>query len=292
MIRMLIRQAIQKIKAFHRGNGATNPLTTRDQLLFGDADQELTGIIVTQWASMNVIEEAVEKGANLVISHEALFWNHGDHREWLDNTPNSVYKEKVKRLENYGIVVWRDHDFIHSGMPDEKGGWRDGIFYGLARQLGWDSYVIGDTTKYRLFDLPQTTAEEIASHIINSLDLRGAKIIGFPETVVKRVCIPHHNLGDAKDDIIMMERDHVDLMLAMELIDFTLSEYVRDAAEFDQSRAIVTVGHFNTEEYGMKYLAEILASKMFPDVKVTFAKTGDMYHYAFRAGKSTSVQLN
>lgn len=45
-------------------------------------------------------------------------------------------------------------------------------------------------------------------------------------------------------------------MIAMELIDFTLSEYVRDSFMLGKDRAILTVGHFSTEEPGMKYCLE------------------------------------
>lgn len=50
-----------------------DPQTTRDQILFGDPNQECTGIVVICWANVYVIQAAIEKQANLIICHESLF---------------------------------------------------------------------------------------------------------------------------------------------------------------------------------------------------------------------------
>ena len=124
---MKIYEVISKIKAYHKGldrNG--NPIdekTTRDKILYGNPDQECTKIVTTCWATTDVIRKAQKIGANLIICHEALFWNHGDHTDWLSD--NSVFKKKKQLLDESGIVVWRDHDYIHSGIPMKDGTYTD-----------------------------------------------------------------------------------------------------------------------------------------------------------------------
>lgn len=79
---MTIQQAISNIKSYHKGEIFGKPIDeekTRDKVLYGDDGQELKGIVTTCFASVDVIRKAGEMGANLIISHEALFWNHGDH---------------------------------------------------------------------------------------------------------------------------------------------------------------------------------------------------------------------
>lgn len=44
----------------------------------------------------------------------------------------------------------------------------------------------------------------------------------------------------------------------MELIDFTVSEYIRDSAMLGMPKAILAVGHFNTEEPGMEYMVHYI----------------------------------
>ena len=66
-------------------------------------DYHKGGIVTTCWASVDV------------ICHEALFWNHGDHQEWLMESQNETYKLKKQLLDETCIVVWRNHDYIQSG---------------------------------------------------------------------------------------------------------------------------------------------------------------------------------
>ena len=130
---MKIETIIDKIKDYHYGyrNGKKiENHISRDQVLFGDPNQECSGIVVTCWASIEVIKQAIELQANLIIVHEALFWNHGDAQDWLQLQKNQTYLEKKELLEKGKIVVWRDHDYIHSGIPVSTG-YADGIFYGL-----------------------------------------------------------------------------------------------------------------------------------------------------------------
>ena len=70
----------------------------RDKVLYGNVDQECTGIVTSCWASVDVIKYVIEKGANLIISHEALFWNHGDHQEWLEESKNKCLFRKKKTI--------------------------------------------------------------------------------------------------------------------------------------------------------------------------------------------------
>ena len=94
---MLISEVIQNIKNYCKGTWAGHKIddeTTRDKILYGDPDQECTGIVTTIYASIDVIRKAHELGANLIIAHEALLWNHGDHREWLEESHNKTYLDK------------------------------------------------------------------------------------------------------------------------------------------------------------------------------------------------------
>ena len=164
---MKISEVIQKMKDYHRGtvNGvAIDESTTRDKILFGNPDQECTGIVTTCYASVEVIRKARQLNANLIISHEALFWNHGDHTDWLEETENKTYLEKKKLLEEGNLVVWRDHDYIHSGIP-VHGEYVDGIFYGVMKTLGWEKALVGSHERPLLFEIePMTVRGRTSCH--------------------------------------------------------------------------------------------------------------------------------
>ncbi|MGT2666876.1 Nif3-like dinuclear metal center hexameric protein [Streptococcus rifensis] len=276
---MTITEVIETIKAFYQGDPGITEETTRDQVLYGQTDKDCTGVVTCIWPSVQVIEEAHALGANLIICHEALFWNHGDHQDWLQENGIQAYEGKKALLDQYGLTVWRCHDYVHSGMPIETGEYKDGIFYGLAKQLGWEGYDISNHPMPTLFEIPEVSGRELASHLIHKLGLDGVRVIGDPETRVRRVKIPFHVFGDANADIIQIDQEDFDAILPMEMVDFTLAEYIKDASLLGQNKVAISAGHFNLEEPGMAYMADYLPAVLGHQVPVHFVKVGDTYGY-------------
>ena len=278
---MKISEAIEKIKAYHKGtiNGQPiDPAKTRDKILWGNPDQELTGVVVTCYASVEVVKEALRLGANLIVPHEALFWNHGDHTDWLAD--NETFKDKSALLDQGGIVVWRDHDYIHSGIPLEDGTWTDGIFYGLMKELGWDAYLIDDVSCPLKFSIPRTTAGELGRDLMEKFDLRGMKVIGDPASPSEKVWVCGHIDGRQDNQILKItEEEGIDTLITLECTDYTVAEYVRDSTMLGHPKTILAMGHFNTEEPGMKYMASWLPAVLGGEVPVTFVPCTDMYHF-------------
>lgn len=280
---MKISELIEVIKNYHKGDveGVTiDDETTRDQILYGDPNVDCTGIITTCWATIEVIKEAIKKNANFIICHEALFWNHGDKQDWLIKNKNQVYFEKRKLLGEYGIVVWRDHDYIHSGIPMEDGSYRDGIFYGVAKLLNWHNcFSERDTFESINFEISEISAKKLASKIIEIFHLNGVKFIGNPNARINKVKLPMHIIGGANDLINEAEKEDINCFLTMELSDFTFTEYVRDAAMLELDRCIIAMGHFNIEEPGMWYMAQWLQDIIPEEIDIEFVQSGDNYQY-------------
>lgn len=275
---MKITQVIEQIKHYHKGTDPhglpIDPVKTRDQILYGNTDAECTGIVTCIYASIEVIEQARKSGANLIVCHEALFWNHGDHTDWLADDP--VFRKKKALLEQAGVVVFRNHDYVHSGIPVD-GGYIDGIFYGLAEKLGWVFYMVEHNPMH--YRMPPIKAEELARQIKEKLGYNGIRLIGSRNALVQNVWIPVHILGrNDNEKITTIAQEKVDCVLAYELIDFTVAEYIRDAGQLGENKAIITMGHFNGEQPGMEYMVQYL-QPLFPEIPVRFAPCGDMYEY-------------
>lgn len=282
---MLICEAIQKIKDFSYGKDVTgrpiNPVTTHDQILFGNAQQELTGIVTCIWPGVGVIRKAKELGYNLIITHENMFYSDDTRPVWLES--NRIFREKEELIEEWGGVIWRDHDFIHSKVPIDNGKMTDGICYAMAKRLGWLDYVTGDRSLPTEFEIPEITAEDLASYIAEKFDLNGTRLIGDPKANIKKVRLAMHLIGKYDDGITYAtDRDDVDCLLTMELTDYTTSEYIRDAAELGHGKCMIAIGHFNLEQPGMEYMAEWLPQAIGDDVPVKFVSTGDTYQYITR----------
>lgn len=244
---MKIKDVINKLKFDYHGRYWNRKYideeTTRDKVLYGSVDSECTGIVTTCFCSVAVIERVHELGCNLIIAHEGMFYNHGDHTSRYQN--NLVFLGKKELLDCYGITVWRNHDYIHAGIPLDDGTFADGIFYGLTEKLGWHDYVKSPyqiTMNYefkegiRLLDL--------AKYLTDTLGVNGVRIIGDENSIVHTVRTPLHILGDDEDELEYIEQNNVDCIIAMEMVDFTIQGYIRDAYLMGFNKSIISVGHF------------------------------------------------
>ena len=281
---MLIKDVIQNIKSYCKGTWNGIVITdekTRDKVLYGDTDKECTGIVTTIYASTNVIRKAHELGANLIIAHEALFWNRGDHREWLEESQNKTYLAKKKMLDDYGITVWRFHDYIHSGIPVGDD-YIDGIFYGIAKQTGWDKAIISSDVSGAIYlECETTTPREVGKLLKEKWHLSGLKCIGNMDAKVNKIMVCGHvsEGGDSNSLIKKVDENNINLLLPLELIDFTLSEYIKDSGQLGYDRAIIAAGHFNLEEPGMEYMVNWIDDALKAHIKTDFVQAGDMYTY-------------
>lgn len=285
---MLISEVIQRVKDYSGGIDSFigKPIdeeTTRDKVLYGDTAQECTGIVTCIWPTVDIIKRARELGANCIISHEAIFWNHGDHQDTVGDT--AAFKAKKELLDDWGGAVWRCHDFIHSRVPiDTDRAMADGIFYGLADKLGWLDYRVGDDRGFCLeYEIPETDATELARELVAKLDLNGTRITGDSHARVRRVRIPMHVTGEAKSDTHEINETDArgdDCLMTMEFIDFTTCEYIRDAGMLGQNKCAITIGHFNLEEPGMEYMVHWLPEALGTDaIPTTFVRMEDTYRY-------------
>lgn len=244
---------------------------TCDQLITGDMNAEVTGIATTFMATPEVIRAAADGGANLIITHEPTFFTHNDSREWLAG--DEVYHRKLALIRELGMNIWRFHDHAHFTKPDL-------IFAGMQRDLGWETYV--DPTDPFLYTIPPTTVPALAGHLKERLGIQTVRVVGNAAVQVRKVglLIGGGSLGLGSDTMpmeLMRERD-LDVIVAGEILEWTLCAYVRDAAQLGLQKALIVAGHNRTEEAGMKHLPEWL-SRVLPGVPAFFVEAGDPYNY-------------
>ena len=275
---MKIAEIIEKLEQWHAP--VDHPHTV-DTVKIGDISQECTGIAVTCFASVDVVRKAIENGCNLIICHEPLFY--GDQEENGMSNEDPVFTEKRKLLDDAGIVVWRDHDHMHGpgGPGAEVHTEIDYIYYGIMKKLGWEQYRMGEETKPLWFQIPKTTVKELTQKLLESLNLTGARIVGDQDAEVSTVFICEHvtGRGDART---ITKAVKADVMIPLEIVDWTLSAYVRDSCQLNMAKAIIEMGHFNTEELGMQYMLEWLPEIIGTEVPLQFIQSGDSFSYILR----------
>ncbi len=260
---LTIQQAIDKITGAIPG--MTRPKTV-DTVTLGDPSQPVTGIISTFVASQAVIEQSIAYGANLIISHETIFYNHQDEIDWLRDNP--VYLSKRRLIEERNLVIWRFHDYLHTMRPDPT-------VIGLIDALEWDSYPLFDQPDF--CQIPPVPLRQLVDHLKAKLGIDHVRFIGDPRLICRRVgLLP--GFGGRERQIQMLNHPDIDVLIGGEIHEWETGEYVRDAVHFGHRKALIIPGHAASEEAGMKWVAGWLQT-LLPGVPVHFLPTGSLFRW-------------
>jgi putative NIF3 family GTP cyclohydrolase 1 type 2 len=244
---------------------------TCDLLIAGNWDTEVTGITITFMATIDVINETISRGANLIITHEPTYFTGWDTTEWLQN--DEVYLRKKKLIDENGINIWRFHDHMHMTRPDL-------IYIGLNKELGWGKYNLPE--KPHCYTIPATTVEELSTFLKEKLKVKAVQIVGKEESKVERVgfLVGGGSLGLGSEQMPMelMRNENLDVVVCGEIVEWTLCAYVRDASQLGLNKSMIILGHNRTEEVGMKYLPGWLRT-MISEMPVWFVEAGEPFTY-------------
>jgi putative NIF3 family GTP cyclohydrolase 1 type 2 len=258
------RTAEQVIAEILKKTGNAPIPNTVDVIKEGDPQTLVTGIITSMFATMDVLKEAVSKKCNLIIVHEPLYYNHLDQTQSYKNDP--VYLEKSKYIKDNKLVIWRFHDNIHVMTPD-------GIETGMVNKLGWKNYLVNGTTNQ--FVMPETTLQELLKNLKQTFPKNAFYVIGNPEMKLTNVFLAAGAPGSATH-IMLLEDKNTQVVLAGEAQQWETYEYMRDAVSQGRNKAIVFLGHINSEEAGMDYCATWLKT-FITGLPVYFVESGPAF---------------
>lgn len=268
---MNVKQVTQAILMKACGMRRIQP--TCDRLVYGSEEMEVTGIVTTFMATADVIKQAAELGANMIVTHEPTWFTGADNEDWCRN--DSVYRAKRELLMHKGMAVWRFHDHMH--MCDGP----DLIYDGVVRQLGWQQYQTTPDSPW-LYDLPKMTLRELCRDIKQKLDMEHLQVIGDPDMMCGRILllVGGGSLGLGREEMPMeeMEKSGADVMVCGDITEWTTCAYINDAAQLGMRRAMIKLGHERSEEGGMKYLVPWL-SECLPGVPVHFIDAKEPFQY-------------
>lgn len=226
-----------------------------------NTDRDISRIAVTCFPSIDVIRKSIFWGADILIVHEPLYYQH------MDENPDlyPVQRQKKQLLDDADLPVVRWHDHPHDASPDV-------IAHAMTRLLGTGIYKDvprnNGRPAHRMILAEPRSASDIAAAITG-------KLCGDPAANVRCVSlIP----GASGSESILEEfnDENVDMVLCGEVSEWCVAEYARDAAALGISKALLIGGHCLTEEYGMEDLKDMLLSR-WPEADVRFFSAGTPY---------------
>jgi putative NIF3 family GTP cyclohydrolase 1 type 2 len=227
---------------------------TVDGLLTGKPDDKVEAIAVAFMASQQVIEQAAALGASLIITHEGLHYAHRDPVEELKQDP--VYWDKIERIRQFGIAIYRNHDSVHRAKPDL-------ITAGLIEHLGWSNDVEEIRDYASIVALPAAKPlVEIVQEMKEKLGIGFVRVIGDPATTCRRIGLSVGYRGGASIMLPLMYPDPLDLLVVGESQEWETPAYISDAVQQGKRKALIVLGHAESEVPGMKLLADRLRSAL------------------------------
>jgi putative NIF3 family GTP cyclohydrolase 1 type 2 len=260
MTAISIASAIERIRAHMPEPVAAGV----DTVKCGDPQAPCTGVAVTFMATGPVLARCVELGVNLVVTHEPTFYNHHDETAWLAGDP--VYDAKLALISRHGLVLWRLHDHVHRGWPDL-------IAAGMLDRLGWLGRI--DPARYGMVTVETQPLAALVAHCKARLGIASVKVVGDLATPCSRVALLPGACGGRRQ-IELLSQPGVDVVICGESPEWETCEYVRDARAAGMAKALVVLGHANSEEAGMASLAT-LAAGWLPELAVTHLPAGDPF---------------
>ena len=239
---------------------------TCDTIKAGDPNAEVTKVAVSMFATVDIVRQVKNWGAELLIVHEPTYYNH-----WDDHSDDYFEAEKRRLIEASGLTIYRFHDHPHCTDPDI-------ITTGEIQYLGLDCTL----EKTDVFDLTRLhlntpmTPRQLAKHIENTLGIAHVRIAGAADVPCTSLSLMVGTPGGLEQELL---RPETEIILTGEICEWALGEHVRDAAQLGYRKAILVLGHIGSERDGMKYTAQILKERQ-PQLDVRYFEGGEVYTYS------------
>jgi putative NIF3 family GTP cyclohydrolase 1 type 2 len=263
--------ALTAAEVVHRIRAAIDAVPrerTVDTFLDGNPATPVTGVAVTTMATLDVLHRAAAIGANLLVTHEPLYFNHhGDHVQ-LEEEQDPVYAAKRAAVAELGLVVWHLHDQLHDVRPDA-------VDAATAAALGWELDPERAAEGVSVAGIPPTTLGALAHHVADRLGATALRYVGDPQTPVRRVGLDLGFRGVARNRALL-RRDDVDVAIIGEGHEWETGEYAVDAVTAGVAAGLIAVGHVPSEQAGMAAAADLVRDAV-PELDVTFLATPELF---------------
>lgn len=255
---MLAKELIDALKA-----GTPTPEKTCDTIKHGDEEKEIKRVAVCMIGTADVIRSAHDWGADMLIVHEPIYYDHMDKA-----SDDPVTRAKQALVAESDMVIYRYHDHMHGKEVDEV---PEGELHylGLGGTLEKSPY---NASSVFTLNEPVTT-REIMRRIESYLSVKHARVVGEIDKEVTKIAAC---FGTPSGVFNLLKSDDIQLVITGEACEWQLGEYARDAATLGFNKSLIVMGHIASERDGMRLLTERLKMK-YPGLEIAYFECGEVY---------------
>jgi len=259
-----------------------------DGIHIGKPETAVTGIVTTYAATVDVMRHAVASGKNTIICRETPFYSRGERapiayrnapapsKELTDKDPVCSFKQEFISQNNLLIIRFVDNWDARNNS---------GQLRGLVRALGWDhpsqNRNVDYATSAAVFQVQATSLANLARNISQKLKIRGARVIGNPQSSVGAIAITH-GLILVSEVERMLREFRPDVLVAGDAVEWEVVPYFQDLVTAGRARGLVLVGNEASEEPGMSEMATWLKT-FITEVPVEWISAGEPFWTVRRA---------
>ncbi len=226
-------------------------------LMTGSFENNVNSIMVCLDLDDNVLQEAISKKCDMVITHHPLIFT-----PLADLTEDSVRGKLLCNIVRNGITVFSAHTNLDFSMH--------GVNYALAARLGLQNITSTDDQTHRFGALEKPmTLKEFAEFADKILEADGIKCI-VPKTFDKEKKITRVGVscGSFDRETDWVYENNIDVLVTGEVkhsdaIDLSMQKF-----------ATLSCGHYPTEIWGAVVLYGLLIAAM-PDMNVVMSQNGN-----------------
>ncbi|MDZ4991772.1 Nif3-like dinuclear metal center hexameric protein [Clostridium perfringens] len=227
-------------------------------LMVGDREKNITKVLLALDCTEEVIREAKEIGAELILTHHPLLF-----RKPQSITTDTLLGRKIIELIRNDINLYSAHtnwDSVKDGLNDT-----------LVKMLGFEKGIIMEKNQFdnnagigRVVELnKEMTVLEIVNNIKNSLGVKNLRYSGDLNEAVRKVAIVN---GSGQDFFGDAKKLGADLIITGD----TTYHFVSDYKEMGLN--ILDIGHFNSEWPVLINVSEKVKEKLDSDVEFVISK--------------------
>lgn len=226
-------------------------------LMVGDREKDVNRVILALDCTLDVIEEAKENKADLIITHHPLIF-----RKPSNITTDTLQGKKIIELIKNDISLYSSHTNLDSSL--------NGLNHTIAKLLGFNESKVLSVNKNdpkaglgRMIDLnEEKNLDDIIKLVKNNLNISNLRVVRGKNKVSKIAIIN----GSGQDFIFKAMSKGADCIITGD----TTYHFASDYKEMEIS--ILDVGHFSSEWLVFLKVMENITDK-FSDIEFIASKT-------------------
>ncbi len=211
-------------------------------LLVGNKDKDVKSILVSLDLTMEVLDEAIEKNVDLIVSHHPLIFS-----PLKKITSDTVCGNILIKLIKNGIAYYASHTNLDKSV--------EGTNYYLANQLKLENFsFVEDENLILVTGQKKTTSFELVEEVKKVLDLDFVRFVGENKEV-KKIGIATGS-GDSYNLFSACKKENVDILITGDLTYHTM-QFAKDI-----NLSLIDATHFKTENIVINHLKKLFDERL------------------------------